>query len=167
MPPPEAVAGTYEGPDGQRIKVAPLTDEDRRTIFRWIDLGCPLDLIPGSRNSQERGNGWLLDDQRPTLTLASPQAGANKSLTRIVVGMHDYGSGLDMSSFEVIADFALDGVAAGQNLAAKFQAITPGVWEMTLSRPLTELSRGTLTVSVKDRQGNTTRIERTLSAQRN
>ena len=44
MPPPEAVAGTYEGPDGKKIKVAPLTDEDRRTIFRWIDLGCPVDL---------------------------------------------------------------------------------------------------------------------------
>ena len=35
MPPPEAVKAG---------KVAPLTDEDRRTIFRWIDLGCPLDL---------------------------------------------------------------------------------------------------------------------------
>ncbi len=30
MPPPEAVAGTYDGPDGKKIKVAPLTDEDRR-----------------------------------------------------------------------------------------------------------------------------------------
>ena len=25
-------------------KVQPLTDEDRRTICRWIDLGCPIDL---------------------------------------------------------------------------------------------------------------------------
>ena len=44
MPPPEAVAGTYVGPDGKKIKVAPLTDEDRRTLVRWIDLGCPIDL---------------------------------------------------------------------------------------------------------------------------
>ena len=41
MPPPEAVAGTYVGPDGKKVKVAPLTDEDRRTLVRWIDLGCP------------------------------------------------------------------------------------------------------------------------------
>src|SRR5262249_32808680 len=40
MPPPEAVVGTYEGLDGQKIKVAPLSDEDRRTLVRWIDLGC-------------------------------------------------------------------------------------------------------------------------------
>src|SRR5262249_25293131 len=33
MPPPEAVAGTYDGPDGKKIAVAPLTDEDRRTIL--------------------------------------------------------------------------------------------------------------------------------------
>ena len=35
MPPPEAVK---EG------KVAALSDEDRRTLTRWIDLGCPVDL---------------------------------------------------------------------------------------------------------------------------
>jgi hypothetical protein len=41
MPPPDAVAGKYKTPDGRAIKVAPLTDEDRFTIVRWIDLGCP------------------------------------------------------------------------------------------------------------------------------
>ena len=35
MPPPDAVKAG---------KVAPLTDEDRRTLVRWIDLGCPIDL---------------------------------------------------------------------------------------------------------------------------
>lgn len=38
MPPPEAVAGTYKGPDGKLIKVQPLSDEDRLTLVRWIDL---------------------------------------------------------------------------------------------------------------------------------
>ena len=37
-----------------------------------------------------------------------------------------------------------------------------GVWEWTLARPLTDLPKGKLTVSVKDRQGNLTRIERTI-----
>ena len=76
--------------------------------------------------------------------------------------MHDYYTGLDTDSFHVIADFALDGIAAGQDLAHKFQAKSPGVWEWALANPLTDLSRGMLTVSVKDRQGNITRIERTL-----
>jgi hypothetical protein len=46
MPPPDAVAGTAKGPDGRAVKLPPLTDEDRRTIVRWIDLGCPIDLDP-------------------------------------------------------------------------------------------------------------------------
>src|SRR5205823_12941035 len=36
MPPPKAVPGTYDGADGKKIKVAPLTDEDRRTLVRWL-----------------------------------------------------------------------------------------------------------------------------------
>ncbi len=36
----------------------------------------------------------------------------------------------------------------------------PGVWELKLARAITELSAGKLTVAVKDRQGNVTRIER-------
>ena len=46
MPPPDAVKGTYKGPGGKLIKVAPLSDEDRLTIVRWIDLGCPIDVDP-------------------------------------------------------------------------------------------------------------------------
>ena len=35
--------------------------------------------------------------------------------------MHDYGSGLNADSFRVTADFALDGVAAGENFAPEVQ----------------------------------------------
>ena len=80
MPPPEAVAGTYIGPDGNQIKVAPLSDEDRLTIVRWIDLGCPIDLDFSPANPQASGFGWMLDDHRPTLTPdISPAAVANSS----------------------------------------------------------------------------------------
>jgi hypothetical protein len=163
MPPPEAVTGTYDGPDGKKIKVAPLSDEDRRTIVRWIDLGAPIDHDFDPREPQRRGKGWMLDDQRPTLTLTYPQAGANESLTRLVVGMYDYDTGLDMDSFQVIADFPINGVAAEDNLAKRFKARSDGVWELVLSTPLRNLPKGKLTVSVKDRQGNTSRIERTFS----
>src|SRR5262249_44075624 len=120
MPPPEAVAGTYEGPDGQKGKGAPLTDEGRLTLGRWVGLGCPIDLAYDPAKPEARGRGWLLDDQRPTLTLTYPRAGANESLSRILVGMHDYDTGLDTDSFRVVADFEIDGVAAGENLATKF-----------------------------------------------
>ena len=57
----------------------------------------------------------------------------------------------------------IDDVPPGANLVPRFKAKSPGVWELTLARPVTELARGKLSVSVKDRQGNVTRIERTFS----
>lgn len=163
MPPLEAVAGTFANPDGTTIKVAPLTDEDRRTIVRWIDLGCPVDHDFDPKQPQRRGTGWMLDDQRPTLTLTYPQAGHNEALSRLLVGMHDYDTGLDMASFDVVADFPIDGIAAGTNLAPKFRPKSRGVWEFALATPLASLEKGKLTVSIKDRQGNTSRIERGFS----
>jgi hypothetical protein len=162
MPPPEAVAGTYVDPDGRRIKVPPLTAEDRLTLVRWIDLGCPIDLHQGPSAPARPGNGWMLDDNRPTLALTLPgRPGA--PLTRILVGMHDYYTGLDMKSFRVVADFPLDGAAAGNNLASRFRMKTNGVWELRLATPVAGLAHGTLTVEVRDRQGNLARVERTLS----
>jgi len=81
----------------------------------------------------------------------------------LLVGMHDYDSGLDMESFTVTGDFPIDDVHAGQNLAAKFRPKTPGVWELPLTGPIMQLPRGQLTVAVKDRHGNLTRLERTFS----
>jgi hypothetical protein len=170
MPPPEAVAGTYLGSDGNKIKVPALSDEDKLTLIRWIDLGCPIDLDraheSGVRNQESgvgwQGHGWLLDDQRPTLALTLPRAGSNPPLARVLVGMHDYG-GLDVESFRVVASFAVDNAPAGQNLASRFRSSSPGVWELRISEPIT-IHRGTLTVSIKDRQGNLTRMERTFSA---
>jgi mono/diheme cytochrome c family protein len=163
MPPPQAVAGTYAGPDGTKVRVAPLTDADRRTLVRWIDLGCPIDLDFDPRHPERRGYGWMGDDNRPTLTLTYPRAGANATLTRLLVGMHDGYSGLDRASFRVVADFPVDGVPAGQNLARRFRRQAQGVWELMLARPITRLRRGKLVVAVKDRQGNKTRIERTFA----
>jgi hypothetical protein len=154
MPPPEAVKAG---------KVKPLSAEDRLTLVRWIDLGCPIDLDYDPAHPDQRGYGWMLDDTRPTLTLTAPQIGANPPLTRILVGMYDYNTGLDMESFEVVADFAIDGTQPGENLAKKFKALPDGRWELLLEKPVTDLPKGKLTVSVKDKQGNITRIDRLFS----
>ena len=71
-----AAGGRSKAGQGQ----AALTDEDRLTLVRWIDLGCPIDLDYDPTNPKQRGYGWMLDDQRPTLTLTSPKAGANPPL---------------------------------------------------------------------------------------
>ncbi|MCE9529733.1 MAG: hypothetical protein K8T89_01120 [Planctomycetes bacterium] len=155
MPPAEAVKAG---------KVKPLTDEDRRTIVRWIDLGCPIELDPNYNAAKPgRSLGWFGDDLRPTLTLTYPSAGTNAPLSRILIGMADAYTGLDLESFRVVADFEIDGVPAGQNLAAKFQTKTQGVWEWKLAKPLGQLPNGKLTVMVKDRQGNTSRIDRNFA----
>ena len=52
---------------------------------------------------------------------------------------------------------------AGQNLAGKFKPTTPGVWELKFDKAITALPKGKLTVAVKDKQGNVTRIERSFS----
>src|SRR5262249_51163648 len=124
MPPPDAVAGKAKGPDGKLVKVAPLTDDDKLTLARWIDIGCPIDRVPPSPSGRGAGGeGWLLDEGRPTLTLTYPQPGANAKLDRILIGMYDYGTGLDMATFKVTADFAVDNVQAAENLASRFKSI--------------------------------------------
>ena len=153
MPPTDAVKSG---------KVQPLSAEDRLTLIRWIDLGCPIDLTYDSQNPDELRQGWILDDQRPTLTLTRPQSGNQENLDRLLIGMHDYGTGLDPATFEVTADFAVNGRTQGTNLAASFTPRTTGVWELKFDQPITTLEKGTVYVSVQDRQGNTTRIERSI-----
>jgi hypothetical protein len=144
-------------------KIPPLSDEDKRTLVRWIDLGCPIDLDFDAANPQTAGHGWMLDDNRPILTVTAPQPGANAPITRLLIGMHDYYTGLDFKTFSVVADFPIDGIPAGRNLAAEFEKKTQGVWELRLDTPITELPRGTVVVSVRDRQGNMARLERTFA----
>jgi hypothetical protein len=71
-----------------------------------------------------------------------------------------------MDCFSVKADFAIDGVAAGEELSKKFRSVNPGTWELKLAKPIKQLASGKLTVSVKDKQGNHTRIERSISVGR-
>jgi hypothetical protein len=58
----------------------------------------------------------------------------------------------------------VDGATAGTNLASRFAEATQGVWELRLKKPIDDLAKGRLLVTVKDRQGNESRIERHFSA---
>lgn len=156
MPPPRAVV---EG------LVKPLTAEDWRAITRWIDLGCPIDLDYDPAHPEERGRGWMLDDNRPVLTLATPTEDHAGPLDRIVVGAYDYGTGIKPGSLSVKATFAVANRQPGEELADLFQAVgapSHGIWEYKLPAPL-ELAPGSkLTVTVADGQRNLTKIERTF-----
>jgi hypothetical protein len=156
MPPPTAIKGTFKGPDGKPIKVPPLTDEARRTLTRWIDLGCPIDLNPKY--------GWHLDDNRPVLTLAEPAHHHAGALTRLRIGMDDYGTGLDLSTFTVTSTVEINGHQPGVNLGPHFKQTADGVWELLFKKPLPRRAIKTArwTASIKDKQGNETRLIRIL-----
>ncbi len=160
MPPSAAVKGTYKGPDGKPIKVAPLTDEDRRTIVRWIDLGCPIDLDYDSANPSNHGYGWMADDNRPTLTLTYPTPNLNTHLDRITIGMYDYYTGLDLKSLKVTTSFPVNGKEPGVNLALLFKPASRGVLTLKLAHPVIQLKKATIKVSIRDRAGNLTQINR-------
>ena len=52
---------------GEEARVATLTEDNRLSIVRWIDLGCPIDLDYDPAKPDRRGHGWAADDARPTL----------------------------------------------------------------------------------------------------
>ncbi len=144
-------------------KVAPLSDEDRRTIARWIDLGCPIDLDYDPELPDRPGYGWMCDDNRPVVTLARPHVLEQQPIASIVLGMYDYYSGLDLDSLQVTADVPLAGKAAGENLASLFKPAGDGIWEWKLSEPLQKVDRATLNIQVRDNRGNTGRLSRTFT----
>jgi len=153
MPPPDAVKSG---------KVKPLSDEDRRTIVRWIDLGCPIDFDYDPKNPEKRGKGWMLDDSRPVVSITTPQMGNNDTLNRILIGLYDFGTGIELKSARITADVKLDGIEAGEDLSQKFKEVKEGVWEWKLNGPVEKLERGKLTVTIKDRESNITTVERTF-----
>lgn len=156
MPPPSAVKSG---------KVQPLSDKDRRTLARWIDLGCPIDFDYDKSNSDRRGFGWAGDDKRPTLTLTEPQAASHKKLSRILIGLADYYSGINMESLSITVDFQVNEVAAGDNLAAQFLPVGEGIYELKLVTPVSP-GEHSIVVSVKDRQGNLSTINRSFQVKR-
>jgi hypothetical protein len=133
------------GTDRMRVQIFSLTNNYHRR----------LELSGLPQGSWQWGSVDMTQLRRPD--------GSGGPLSRIRIGMHDYYTGLDPASFRVTADFAVDGAAAGENLASKFVPVETGVWEMKLSKPLDALPSGRLAVEVKDRQGNTSRIVRLFS----
>ncbi|MBX3701186.1 MAG: hypothetical protein KF903_09340 [Dokdonella sp.] len=137
MPPPPAL---------------PLSAEEKLTFVRWIDLGAPLDNGNAAR-------GWLLDDLKPTLAVSAPRAGINVApLTALRIGSGDANSGIAPGSLSITADFAVNGRAAGAELADLAVEVADGVREIALDPPLMLLSRRHLNAQVYDQQGNVTRV---------
>jgi hypothetical protein len=136
--------------------VPALTEDEKGTIARWIDLGCPIDL--GALDGHPT-LGWFCDEQRPCLTVSSPRAGRNSGpVTSIRVGAADANSGIAPGSLSIRVDRPVAGRAAGAELADLATAAGDGIWRITLPNAWGPGVSGTVSVSVHDVQGNVTRV---------
>ena len=146
--------GTIMPPPGSGV--TPLSEDEKRTIARWVDLGCPIDF---DAPTQSPTRGWRCDDQRPCLTVSSPRPGANAApLSKIVVGAADADSGIAAGSLSVTCDFPVAGRAAGAEIADLFAVSGDGIWSYVLPAPLGSGASGHVSASVRDVQGNVTRV---------
>ncbi len=131
-----------------------LTDAEKLTIVRWIDLGCPLDEGP---------YGWFLDDLKPTLTMSMPRPGVNQApVTAIRVGVADANSGIATGSLSIRASFAVGNEAANTELAGGALDLGDGIFEVPLGGALPSGTMGTIDAEVRDNQGNVTRVRRSF-----
>ncbi|GMU91183.1 MAG: hypothetical protein AMXMBFR4_02410 [Candidatus Hydrogenedentota bacterium] len=147
--------GTIMPPPNSGVK--PLTENQKMTIARWIDLGCPIDTRKGTPDAKY---GWFGDDLRPTLTVSAPRPGANPGPLGVIrVGFADAYTGIKPGSLSIVADFPVNGRQPGQELADLAQGVADGVYAIHLSQPLPAGSEGNLYVEVADVQGNITQVD--------
>ncbi len=151
--------GTMMPPPGSGAP--PLSEDEKMTFARWIDLGCPIN------SGQESGNGaygWFLDDLRPTVAVSLPRQGLNATgVNELRFGLADAVTGIDLATLTVTADFSVAGRPPGSELRDLFAEVADGVWSLGLGGPLGPLSHRHLRVAVADGQGNVTRVDRVFS----
>jgi len=149
--------GTAMPPPGSAVPG--LSADEKMNFARWVDLGCPIKV--GHLESPQAGAlGWFLDENRPTLAVSSPRPNLNAGpLREIRLGLADAYTGVNVASLSVKADFAVNGRAAGAELADLATAVAPGVFTIPLSPPLPRLAPSHLIASIADGQGNVTRTD--------
>ncbi|HEX4952334.1 MAG TPA: hypothetical protein VF017_02915 [Thermoanaerobaculia bacterium] len=151
--------GTRMPPPGS--PAPPLSEDEKRTIARWIDLGCPIDTATGTSHA---GYGWFLDDLKPTLTVSLPRPGYDPApLTQFRIGLADAHSGIDLGTLSVKADFPLRGRPANAELADLVTPAGDGLYTLDLAGTLPPVWRRQVRVSIEDQQGNVTRVDRLFS----
>jgi len=155
--------------------IAPLSAEQKLTLARWVDLGCPIDGVgkdggdpsaeaPGAEAASGSGYGWFLDEVRPTLTVSAPRAGLSREPLRFIrVGVADAYSGIQPDSLSIRLDQPLAGRPADAELADLAQPAGEGIFLVPIPEGLTGAHRARLKVSVADRQGNVHRVTVTFS----
>ncbi len=151
--------GTMMPPPGSGVP--PLTEDEKITFARWIDLGCPIDTAEGTADD---AYGWFLDDLKPTLTLSEPRPGLNPTgFSSLRFGLADANSGIDLPTLSVRATFPIAGRSPLTELADLATQVGDGIYEIPLGAPPGSLLDAHVLVEVADHQGNITRIDQRVS----
>jgi hypothetical protein len=149
--------GTIMPPPGS----APaLTIDEKMLIARWIDMGAPVN----SADAGEAAFGWQHDEQKPTLTLRSPVTGMNPPVSLIQLGFFDADSGISVNTLSIKSSVAIAGRPANAELADLFTETAPFTRSLMLASAINGVQNATLTVRIKDVQGNEGLIVRRYSA---
>src|SRR6185295_6269282 len=72
-------------------------------------------------------------------------------------------TGVNLPSLSITADFSIAGRPAGAELADLAQSSGDGIHVIALAQPITTIVSAHIHVSIRDLQGNTTRINRRFS----
>jgi hypothetical protein len=88
-----------------------LSDKEKRTISRWLDLGGPVDF------PETDGMGYTEDNQLPVLNLLveSWDSEWGKLGYKITVGAFDLHSGINWNNLEVRVEKMTDSIKQGEN----------------------------------------------------
>jgi hypothetical protein len=147
--------GTMMPPPGSGVP--PLSEDQKMTMARWIDLGCPINLGDGGPNEDF---GWFVDDVKPAVAVSSPRPGGNDPAPSVIrVGLADAYSGIDLGSLSITADFDVAGRSPGEELADLASASGGDIFTIPLGA-LEEDVFLHVTVVAADNQGNETRVRR-------
>ena len=166
MPPPAAVAGTFVAPKWQENQSG-AAQRRGSAHDRPLDRSGVPDRFGGERCGGRFARRLVRRRDPPDPIVGIATGGAQPRVERIQVGMFDYGSGLDEASFRVTASVPIDGIAAGENLGNRFRrdgdTWTLDVKDLGAAATPTKPVEGVITVSVRDRAGNTTKVERAFA----
>lgn len=153
--------GTIMPPPGNTAGAPALSIDEKMTFARWIDLGCPINHSQGTPG---QAFGWHMDDLPPSLALSAPRAGRNDlPLTAIRVGIADGYSGALTRTLSITSTLTINGRAPGAQLADLAVPVGDGIFQIALTTPITNVQNARMVASVKDGQGNITRVDRTFS----
>ncbi len=125
-----------------------LSDAEKRTIARWVDLGSPIDF------PNTNGFGYTDDNQLPIINVFTPKRGYNETLSNWTIGVIDSKSGIDISTLQVsytpVSDTGVSGTPVSINIDVN-AVNSKGV----ITLPVTSNTRQYIfEVSVKDNAGN-------------